>query len=71
MLFGFDKAPPPDVVARAVVKLLGADAPPFRTLVGRDAHALVTLRRVVPDRLFALGVRQKLGVRDVDPDRSR
>ncbi|EYF01294.1 putative short-chain oxidoreductase [Chondromyces apiculatus DSM 436] len=65
------KAPPPDVVAKAVVKLLGADAPPFRTLIGRDARALVTLRRVVPDRLFALGVRQKLGVHDVDPDRSR
>ncbi len=29
-----------------------------RTLVGRDARALVALRRVIPDRLFATGIRR-------------
>ncbi|AKT37699.1 SDR family NAD(P)-dependent oxidoreductase [Chondromyces crocatus] len=65
------KAPPPDRVASAVVELLAAPSPPFRTLVGRDARALLTLRRVVPDRLFALGLWHQLGMREADPDRSR
>ncbi|MCC6554825.1 MAG: SDR family NAD(P)-dependent oxidoreductase [Polyangiaceae bacterium] len=55
-----EKAPPPDAVAQAVVRLLDAASPPFRTLVGRDARALYAIRRVVPDRLFALGVRRVL-----------
>lgn len=54
------KAPPPDAVARAVLRLIRAASPPFRTLVGRDARALATLRRVVPDRLFAVAIRRVL-----------
>lgn len=55
------KAPPPDAVAEAVLRLIDAASPPFRTLVGRDARALLALRRVVPDRIFALAVRRQLG----------
>jgi NAD(P)-dependent dehydrogenase (short-subunit alcohol dehydrogenase family) len=52
------RAPPPDPVAAAVLRLIRAPSPPFRTLVGNDARALVALRRVIPDRLFATGLRR-------------
>jgi NAD(P)-dependent dehydrogenase (short-subunit alcohol dehydrogenase family) len=51
------KAPDPEVVGKRVELIVSGDSPPFRCTVGRDASALVTLRRVVPDRLFASGVR--------------
>ncbi|XYI03674.1 SDR family oxidoreductase [Sorangium sp. So ce1128] len=50
------KAPPPDAVARAVVGLLQARSPSFRTVVGRDARVLLGLRRAIPDRLLAAGL---------------
>lgn len=53
-----EKAPLPDAVGRGIAKLLGAANPAFRTIIGRDAQTLVTLRRVMPDRLFATGVRR-------------
>ena len=62
ILEDIEKAPSPDVVGRAIARILGGTAPPFRTLVGRDAHAVVTLRRVMPDRLFVTGVRRLLGL---------
>ncbi|WP_437297750.1 SDR family NAD(P)-dependent oxidoreductase [Sorangium sp. So ce426] len=52
------KAPPPAPVAAAILRLIDDASPPFRTLVGRDARALVALRRVIPDRLFATGIRR-------------
>lgn len=52
------KAPPPTPVAEAIVRLIEDASPPFRTLIGRDARALVALRRVIPDRLFATGIRR-------------
>ncbi|WP_437590856.1 SDR family oxidoreductase [Sorangium sp. So ce1000] len=52
------KAPPPAPVAAAILRLIEGASPPFRTLVGRDARALVALRRVIPDRLFATGIRR-------------
>lgn len=58
MLDGAERAPPPDAVAHAIVRLIDAPSPPFRTLVGRDARALVALRRLLPDRLYALGMRR-------------
>lgn len=61
------KAPPPDAVAQAVLRLIDAAFPRFRTLVGRDARALAALRRVVPDRLFAVGVRRVLASRSEAP----
>jgi NAD(P)-dependent dehydrogenase (short-subunit alcohol dehydrogenase family) len=57
ILDGAEKAPPPDAVGQAIARLLGEDAPRFRSVIGRDARALVALRRMVPDRLFASGVR--------------
>lgn len=55
---GADSAPPPTHVGQAVAKLLRDPSPPFRTLVGADATTLVTLRRVLPDWLFAAGLRR-------------
>ncbi|WP_437648243.1 SDR family oxidoreductase [Sorangium sp. So ce362] len=52
------KAPPPAPVAAAILRLIEAPSPPFRTLIGRDARALVALRRVIPDRLFATAIRR-------------
>ena len=58
------KAPGPDAVGTAVARILAASSPPFRTIVGHDARALVALRQLVPDRLFGAGVRlfQKQGM---------
>jgi NAD(P)-dependent dehydrogenase (short-subunit alcohol dehydrogenase family) len=53
-----DKAPGPDPVGRTIARLVSEPSPRFRTLVGMDARTLVTLRRVVPDRLFASGIRR-------------
>jgi len=53
-----DKAPPPDVVGRAIAKIVDEPSPKFRSIIGMDARTLVTLRRVVPDRLFASGIRR-------------
>lgn len=58
MLRSAEKANPPDHVGRAIAKVLRDPSPPFRTLVGADAMALVTLRRALPDRLFATGLRR-------------
>lgn len=58
ILEGADKAPAPDPVGRAIARLVSEESPRFRTLVGMDARTLVTLRRMVPDRLFASGVRR-------------
>jgi hypothetical protein len=62
ILEDIEKAPSPDVVGRAIARILGGTSPPFRTPVGRDAHAVVALRRVMPDRLFVTGVRRLLGL---------
>jgi NAD(P)-dependent dehydrogenase (short-subunit alcohol dehydrogenase family) len=56
------KAPPPDAVGKAVARLLGEPSPRFRSLIGTDARTLVTLRRMVPDRLFASGIRRLLNL---------
>jgi NAD(P)-dependent dehydrogenase (short-subunit alcohol dehydrogenase family) len=55
-----EKAPPPDAVGKAIAALVVDPSPRFRTLVGIDARTLVTLRRMVPDRLFASGIRRLL-----------
>ena len=55
---GFEaKAPPPDVVARAVSKIAAAAHPPLRTLVTSEAHAFTTMRRLLPAGLFESAVR--------------
>jgi NAD(P)-dependent dehydrogenase (short-subunit alcohol dehydrogenase family) len=53
-----EKANPPDSVGRAVARVLREPSPPFRTPVGADAMALATLRRALPDWLFAAGLRR-------------
>jgi NAD(P)-dependent dehydrogenase (short-subunit alcohol dehydrogenase family) len=50
-------APAPDAVGKAIARTLAQSSPPFRTIVGHDARALVALRQLVPDRLFATGLR--------------
>jgi NAD(P)-dependent dehydrogenase (short-subunit alcohol dehydrogenase family) len=57
-----EKAPPPDAVGRTIARLLDDPSPPFRTAVGVDARTLVTLRRMMPDRLFATGIRTFMGL---------
>lgn len=58
LLESAEKAPGPEAVGRAIARIVGEPSPRFRTLVGIDARTLVTLRRMVPDRLFASGVRR-------------
>jgi NAD(P)-dependent dehydrogenase (short-subunit alcohol dehydrogenase family) len=53
-----EKTLPPEPVGRAIARLVSEPSPRFRTLVGIDARTLVTLRRMVPDRLFASGIRR-------------
>jgi hypothetical protein len=53
-----EKAPPADAVGKAVARLISEPSPRFRSLIGMDARTLVTLRRMVPDRLFASGIRR-------------
>ncbi len=55
-----ERAPPPDAVGKAIAGLVADPAPRFRSLIGIDARTLVTLRRMVPDRLFASGIRRLL-----------
>ncbi len=57
-----EKASEPDSVGRAIAGLLGQESPRFRTVIGTDARTLVTLRRMVPDRLFASGIRRLLNL---------
>lgn len=60
LLGDLEKAPAPNVVGEAVARLVSDASPPFRTIIGSDARTLVTLRRILPDRLFSLGMRQAL-----------
>jgi short-subunit dehydrogenase len=70
LLGGADKAPGPQVVAARIVQLLTVQQPPFRSVVGREARAIVALRSVVPDTLFSRGMRRILGLPE-PPSRSR
>lgn len=55
-----EKASSPEVVGKAIARLVSEPSPRFRSLIGMDARTLVTLRRMVPDRLFASGIRRLL-----------
>ncbi|MDI1478501.1 SDR family NAD(P)-dependent oxidoreductase [Polyangium sp. y55x31] len=61
-LSGARRAPPPDEVGRTIRRLVGEPSPAFRTIVGRDGFATTALRGVMPDRLFALGLRRALAL---------
>jgi NAD(P)-dependent dehydrogenase (short-subunit alcohol dehydrogenase family) len=43
---------PPLAVAEAIASLLSSHNPPFRRLVGPDAHLMLALARLLPTRLF-------------------
>jgi short-subunit dehydrogenase len=58
VLAGAEKASPPDLVGKTIARLLAQATPPFRTALGVDARTLMALRRVMPDALFATGVRR-------------
>jgi NAD(P)-dependent dehydrogenase (short-subunit alcohol dehydrogenase family) len=53
---------PPEAVAEAIEKALGASRMPARVLVGRDARAVLAARRILPDRVFDRIVRGRLGL---------
>jgi NAD(P)-dependent dehydrogenase (short-subunit alcohol dehydrogenase family) len=55
-----ERAPAPGAVGKAIAALVLDPSPRFRSLIGIDARTLVTLRRMVPDRLFASGIRRLL-----------
>ena len=50
---------PPISVARAILKLCAAKAPPSRKIVGFDYSLLVFLRRLLPNRLIEYILRKK------------
>jgi hypothetical protein len=55
---GFEaKSPSPEVVARAVAKIVAKTHPPLRTLVTSEAVAFTTMRRLLSDGLFESAVR--------------
>jgi NAD(P)-dependent dehydrogenase (short-subunit alcohol dehydrogenase family) len=55
---GFEaKAPAPEVVARAVSRIVSKPRPPLRTLVTSEAHAFTTMRRLLSDGLFESALR--------------
>lgn len=50
-----------EALGKAIARVVADVAPSFRTTVaGRDARTLLALRSMVPDRLFATGVRRVL-----------
>jgi NAD(P)-dependent dehydrogenase (short-subunit alcohol dehydrogenase family) len=60
---GGDGSPTIEAVGKAVARVVADPSPSFRTGVeGMDARTLVALRSMVPDRLFARGVRRVLGL---------
>lgn len=60
LLADVEKAPSADVVGAAIARLVTEPNPPFRVMIGADARALVTLRQLLPDRLFSMGMRRVL-----------
>lgn len=59
-----ESAPGPELVAAKIVELLQATSPPFRSLVGGEAKTIAALRRLVPEALFASGMRRYMGLGD-------
>ena len=53
---------PPELVARTILSALTAGRPRTRYLVGRDARAMLAIRRLLPDRAFDALIRRALHV---------
>jgi NAD(P)-dependent dehydrogenase (short-subunit alcohol dehydrogenase family) len=47
-----ERAPGPDVVAKAVSNVVRSKSPPFRVKITREAHLLPFLKRILPDSLM-------------------
>jgi len=58
ILGDLERAPSPEVVAEAILGVIDDPSPPFRVVVGGEARALVALRRLLPDRVFSMAMRQ-------------
>jgi NAD(P)-dependent dehydrogenase (short-subunit alcohol dehydrogenase family) len=58
LLGEIERAPPPTAVGKVIAKLVIDASPKFRSVIGIDARTWMTLRRMVPDRLFASGIRR-------------
>jgi NAD(P)-dependent dehydrogenase (short-subunit alcohol dehydrogenase family) len=52
----------PDVVAATIEKALSAERMPARSLVGRDARAMLLAKRLLPDHVFDRIVRRRIGI---------
>ncbi|HTZ85914.1 MAG TPA: SDR family oxidoreductase [Solirubrobacteraceae bacterium] len=52
---------PPEHVARAIERALTARRPRTRYVIGTDARAMITLRRLLPDRAFDLFSKRVMG----------
>ncbi len=53
-----EKAPGPEMVARAVLKVIESKAPRLRYVIGQQAAVISRLRRFLPEGMFERGVRQ-------------
>jgi NAD(P)-dependent dehydrogenase (short-subunit alcohol dehydrogenase family) len=53
---------PPELVAETIERALSAKRMKSRYLIGRDARAMVAIRRVLPDHVFDRVARRALGV---------
>lgn len=53
---------PPELVAETIERALGAKRMKARYLIGRDARAMVAIRRLLPDHVFDRVARRALGV---------
>jgi NAD(P)-dependent dehydrogenase (short-subunit alcohol dehydrogenase family) len=56
------KAPGPDLVAKTIMRVLGASRPRFRYAVGPDSLGAPFGQRVLPDRLFLRLIRGRFGI---------
>ncbi|MEZ4302932.1 MAG: SDR family oxidoreductase, partial [Polyangiaceae bacterium] len=60
LLRDLDKALDPAVVGKTIARLVAEPSPPFRTPVGTDARVLLTLRKVLPEAVFSVAMRQAI-----------
>jgi short-subunit dehydrogenase len=58
-----ERDPSAEAVASAVLRLLRGPTPPYRTVVGLNARTMLAMRKVIPDSLFADGVRRYIGLK--------
>jgi len=52
-----EKGPGPELVANAVLKIIGSKRPRLRYIIGQQAKVVTRLRRFLPEGLFELGLR--------------